>query len=70
MYSVSIRNIENSAVPRMNPATLAPSTVFVRRIPKRISGSATRFSQTTKPTSIAADAAKTPIVRAESQPQP
>ena len=46
MYSVSIRNIENSAVPRMKPATFAPSTVFVRRIPKRISGSVARSSQT------------------------
>ena len=39
MYSVSIRNIENIAVPRMNPATFAPVTVRVRRMPKRISGS-------------------------------
>ncbi len=38
----------------MNPATLAPSTVFVRRIPNRISGSATRFSHQTKPASRAA----------------
>ncbi len=49
MYSVSIRNIEKRAVPRMKPATFAPRTVFVRRIPNRISGSATRFSQATKP---------------------
>ena len=69
MYSVSIRNIEKSAVPRMKPATFAPSTVFVRRIPKRISGSLTRFSQSTKPTRSAAATAKTPIVRAELQPQ-
>ena len=69
MYSVSIRNIEKSAVPRMKPATFAPRTVFVRRIPKRISGSLARFSQSTKPTSSAAEAAKTPIVRAELQPQ-
>ena len=53
MYSVSIRNIENNTVPRMKPATLAPSTVLVRRMPNRISGSRTRFSQTTKPTSSA-----------------
>ena len=25
MYSVSIKNIENNAVPRMNPATFAPA---------------------------------------------
>ena len=68
MYSVSIRNIENRAVPRMNPETLAPRTVFVRRIPNRISGSSTRFSQPTKPSSSAADATKTPIVRPELQP--
>ena len=52
----------------MKPATFAPSTVFVRRSPKRISGSATRFSQTTKPTSSAAESAKTPSVRPEPQP--
>ena len=34
-----MRNIENNAVPMMNPATLAPLTVRVWRIPKRISGS-------------------------------
>ena len=68
MYSVSIRNIEKSAVPRMKPATLAPRTVFVRRIPNRISGSATRFSQATKPASRAPERTKTPIVRAELQP--
>ena len=49
MYSVSIRNIENSAVPMMKPATLAPATVFVRSRPNRISGSGCRCSQTAKP---------------------
>src|SRR3954469_19748499 len=44
MYSVSIRNSENVAVPRISPPTFAPATVFVRRIPKRISGSACRRS--------------------------
>ena len=38
MYNVSIRNIENNAVPRMKPATLAPATVRVRKMPNRISG--------------------------------
>ena len=47
MYSVSIRNIENIAVPMMKPATFAPVTVLVRRIPKRISGSGCRSSQPT-----------------------
>jgi hypothetical protein len=32
MYSVSIRNIEKTAVPRMKPATFAPVTVRVRRM--------------------------------------
>ena len=69
MYSVSIRNIENSAVPRMKPETLAPSTVFVRRSPKRISGSATRFWMT-KPASSAADEREDADRAAELQPQP
>src|ERR671932_413442 len=32
----------NIAVPMMNPATFAPLTVRIRRMPKRISGSACR----------------------------
>ena len=34
-----MRNIENNAVPRMKPATLAPLKVRFCRIPKRIRGS-------------------------------
>src|SRR5207247_4360660 len=68
MYSVSIRNSENVAVPRMNPPTFAPATVLVRRIPKRISGSACRRSHQPKAASSATDAAMTPIVRPEPQP--
>src|SRR6185295_11055564 len=34
MYSVSIRNIENRAVPRMNPAMFAPATVLILKIEK------------------------------------
>ena len=68
MYSVSIRNIENSAVPRMKPATLAPATVLVRRMPKRISGSGCRSSQATKPASSTTTPAKKPSVSRASQP--
>ena len=68
MYSVSIRNIENSAVPMMKPATLAPATVFVRSRPNRISGSGCRCSQTAKPARSTAEPAKKPIVFAEPQP--
>ncbi len=39
MYSVSIRNIENVAVPMIKPAEFAPLTVLMRRMPSRISGS-------------------------------
>ena len=63
-----MRNIENSAVPRMKPATLAPLTVRVRRIPKRISGSGCRSSQATKPTSSRPDRANTATCRRDSQP--
>src|SRR5437763_250334 len=65
MYSVSIRNSENVAVPRISPPTFAPATVFVRRIPKRISGSACRRSHQPNAASSATAAAMTPIVRAE-----
>src|SRR5436190_23811671 len=68
MYSVSIRNRENVAVPRMKPATFAPATVLVRRTPSRINGSEWRSSQTTKPTSSAAEAAKNDTVFGASQP--
>ena len=62
MYRVSIRNIENIAVPMMKPATFAPVTVLVRRIPKRMSGSGCLSSQPTKPASRASDVAKNAIV--------
>ena len=52
----------------MKPATLAPLTVRVRRMPKRISGSGCRSSQTTKAASRTTDAAITPSVSADSQP--
>jgi len=68
MYGVSIRNIEKSAVPRMNPATFAPVTVFVRKMPKSISGSAARVSAKTNATSSVSAAAKMPSVFAELQP--
>src|SRR5213076_565036 len=65
MYSVSIRNSENVAVPRISPPTFAPATVFVRRIPKRMSGSECRRSHQTNAASRTTDAAMNPIVRAE-----
>src|SRR5512132_1693525 len=68
MYSVSIRNSENVAVPRMNPATLAPLIVLMRRMPIRINGSEWRSSHTTKPTNRTADAAKNDSAFADSQP--
>ncbi len=68
MYSVSIRNIENIAVPMMKPATFAPVTVRVRKMPKRISGSGCRRSQATKPASRAKAAAKKASVSPASQP--
>src|SRR5690349_2102246 len=68
MYSVSIRKSENVAVPRMKPATFAPVTVLMRRMPSLISGSEWRRSQTTKPTRSATDAAKHEIVAVASQP--
>src|SRR6266508_2408580 len=68
MYSVSIRNIENNAVPMMNPATLAPLTVRVLSRPKRISGSGCRRSQPANPASSAREAAKKPSVLPETQP--
>ena len=69
MYSVSIRNIENSAVPRMNPATFAAVSVCSRKIENGTSGSLTRSSQPTNPRSSAAAATKTPTVSNELQPQ-
>src|SRR5947209_12055425 len=68
MYSVSIRNSEKVAVPRISPPTFAPATVFVRRIPKRIRGSACRRSHQPNAASSATAAAMTPIVRPEPQP--
>ena len=68
MYRVSIRNIEKVAVPRIRPPTFAPATVFVRRMPKRISGSAWRRSHQTNAASNARAAAPTPSVRPDVQP--
>src|SRR5947208_1996725 len=68
MYSVRIRNSEKVAVPRISPPAFAPATVFVRRIPKRISGSTCRRSHQPNAASSATDAAMTPIVRPEPQP--
>src|SRR6476646_6638368 len=65
MYSVSIRKSENVAVPRISPPTFAPATVFVRRIPNRISGSACRRSHQPNAASSTTPAAMTPIVRPE-----
>ena len=53
----------------MNPVTFAPSTVVVRRMPNRMSGSGARSSHPTNPTSRAAARTNTPIVRPELQPQ-
>ena len=66
--SVSIRNIENSAVPRMNPATFAPVTVLIRKIENDINGSLVRRSTTTKAPRSAAARAKSPIVFADVHP--
>ena len=52
----------------MKPATFAPLTVRVWRIPKRISGSGCRSSQPTKPASSATDTANTASVSGASQP--
>ena len=68
MYSVSIRNIENRAVPRMNPAMFAPATVLILKIEKDMSGSFARVSRSTKPASSSAAATKMLIVFAELQP--
>src|SRR2546430_13865088 len=69
MYSVSIRKSENVAVPRISPPTFAPATVFVRRIPKRLSGSARRRSHQPQAARSATDHPKTPDVRPRLQPQ-
>ncbi len=69
MYSVSIRNIENSAVPMMNITMLAAASVCSRKIENGISGCVVRDSWTTNPTSRTAATAKTPIVRPDVQPQ-
>ena len=52
----------------MNPATFAPLTVRVWRIPKRIKGSGWRSSQATKAPSSASEAPNTLSVSAASQP--
>ena len=52
----------------MKPATFAPLTVRVWRIPKRISGSGWRSSQATKAASSTREAPNTPSVSAASQP--
>ncbi len=69
MYSVSIRNIPNNAVPRMSPAMFAPTSVRSRKIENGISGSLARASQARKPPMSAAAAAKSPIVVGEVQPK-
>ena len=66
MYRVSIRNIEKSAVPMMKPATLAAVSVCSLKIENGTRGSRWRCSQSTKATSKSAEAAKTPIVLADS----
>ena len=68
MYSVSIRNIENIAVPRMKPATFAPTSVRRRKIENGISGSAVRASVTRNAPSRPAEIANRPIVSADAQP--
>src|SRR3954449_12479692 len=52
----------------MKPATFAPVTVLMRKIPMRINGSEWRSSHTTNPTSRIADAAKNESAFADSQP--
>ncbi len=68
MYSVSIRNIENIAVPMMNPATFAAVSVWSRKIENGTSGSFCRCSQSANEPSSAAAPRKTPIVATELQP--
>ena len=68
MYSVSIRNIEKTTVPRTTPATFAPTKVRSRKIENGISGSRVRASHATNAPSRAAEAAKKPIVSVETQP--
>jgi hypothetical protein len=67
MYRVSIRNIENIAVPMMKPATFAAVSVWSRKIENGTSGSDWRRSQSTNATNSTSDAAKTPTVLADSQ---
>src|SRR3954466_11093437 len=52
----------------MKPATFAPVTVLMRKIPMRINGSEWRSSHRTNPTSRIADAAKNESAFADSQP--
>src|SRR3989442_1660977 len=52
----------------MKPATFAPLTVLIRRMPRRISGSEWRIFQTTNPTTRTSDAAKKPTGQPASQP--
>ena len=68
MYSVSIRNMANIAVPMMKPATFAPLTVRICRRPNRISGSRCRSSQPTNPARRTSEPTKNAIVSAASQP--
>src|SRR3954447_6474645 len=68
MYSVSIRNIAKRTVPRISPATFAPTSVRSRKIESGISASRERASQARNPTSSTSAAVKRPIVSAEPQP--
>ena len=52
----------------MKPATFAPVTVLMRKIPMRINGSECRSSHTTNPTNRSADAVKNDSAFADSQP--
>ena len=69
MYSVSIRNIANSAVPRMKPTMFAAVSVCSRKIENGTSGSFTRCSHPTNARSSTADGDEDADRLAESQPQ-
>ena len=68
MYRVSIRNIENMAVPMMNMATFEAVSVCSRKMEKGTSGSSCRCSQRANAASRTSEAANTPIVLPESHP--
>src|SRR4051812_27746364 len=67
MYSVSIRNIAKRTVPRIRPATFAPTSVRSRKIESGISASRARASQATNPIRSTSATVKKPIVAAEPQ---